>query len=100
MGTAFQMKVSSRGQVVLPGGLRKQVGLQGGDELSVQALDGRGLAAERREASEFELAVSRLHEEVRRRGITPQEVERALDEVKTEMYEERYSRVTEKQAVS
>ena len=90
MGSAFQMKVSSRGQVVLPGGLRKQVGLQGGDELSVQALDGRGLAAERREATSFETAMSRLRQEMEERGITQDDIDRAVEEVKQEIHDEVY----------
>ena len=100
MGTAFQMKVSSRGQVVLPGGLRKQVGLQGGDELSVQALDRGTLAAESAEASAFELATARIRRHLDDLGVTQADLDRALEEVKHEMYEERYARATEKQAVS
>ena len=100
MGSAFQMKVSSRGQVVLPGGLRKQVGLQGGDELSVQALDRGTLAAESAEASAFELATARIRRHLDDLGVTEADLEQALEEVKHEMYEEYYGHQGRKQVVS
>lgn len=100
MSTPYRNRMSSRGQLVVPRQVRERVGLQAGDEVSVQALDAGRLAAEGAEPTEFELAVARLHEEVKRRGITPQDVERALEEVKTEMYEETYGRAAEPQAVS
>jgi AbrB family looped-hinge helix DNA binding protein len=93
--------MSSRGQVVIPRQVRERVGLQPGDEVSVQALDGATLVAEGAEATEFELAVARLQGDFERRGITEADIERALEEVKAELYEERYGQLSRQhQAVS
>ncbi len=100
MRKAYRMKMSSRGQVVLPAALREQVGLAGGDELSVQELAGREVAAEKREATAFELAVAGIRRHLDNLGVTEADLEEALEEVKQELYEETYGRREAQQAVS
>ncbi len=90
MGTQYRKKMSSRGQLVIPGPVRERVGLQPGDELSVQVLDDSVLAAEKTEPTEFELAVARLRREMEDRGITQDDIDRAVEEVKQEIYDEVY----------
>jgi AbrB family looped-hinge helix DNA binding protein len=82
--------MSSRGQLVVPRQVREQVGLEPGDQVSVQALDDSMLAAEKAERTAFEIAMTRLREEMERRGTTQADIDRAVEEVKQEIYDEIY----------
>lgn len=100
MRTVYRMRVSSRGQVVIPRPVRERVGLEGGDEVSVQAVDREMVAAEKVEATEFEMAMARISRHLDDLGVTEEDLQRALREVRHERYEERYGTHGRKQAVS
>jgi AbrB family looped-hinge helix DNA binding protein len=96
----YRAKVSSKGQVVIPQKLREKLGLQAGDEMEFQVLDDKTVLAQKVEPTAFEKAAARLSQEMAARGITQDDIDRALEEVKHELYEERYGRLRRQKAVS
>ncbi len=93
-------RLSSKGQVVIPQEIREQLGLVEGDELEFYVLDARLLVAEAVKPSPLEEALQRIQAEVRERGITREDLEKALAEVKQEVYRERYGEKKGRSAVS
>ena len=90
MGAGYRMKISSRGQVVIPKKIRERLGLRAGDELSFQLLNDNTLAAEKVEPNSFEIAMARLRQEMESKNITQEDIDRAVEEVKQEIYDEVY----------
>lgn len=100
MGAGYRMKISSKGQVVIPKKIRERLGLQAGDELSFQLLNDSTVAAEKVEATSFEIAMARIRRHLDELGVTEADLEQALEEVKHDLYEERYGSYERTQAVS
>jgi len=92
MAITRRVRLSSKGQLVIPQELREHMGLHAGDELVLHLLSDRLVLAEVPQRSPFEEAVAGLRAEARQRGITPAEVEEALAETKREVYGERAAR--------
>ena len=83
-----RVRLSSKGQVVIPQEMRERLGLVEGDEVVLHLVSDRLLVFEPAEQSPFEAALQRIQAEVRERGITREDVEKALAEVKQEVYSE------------
>jgi len=92
MVTSRRVRLSSKGQLVIPQEMRETLGLGAGDELILHLLDEHLLLMEVPERSPFEQATERLRRRARERGITREDVERAVDEVREEMHRERRKR--------
>ncbi|MBM3473194.1 MAG: AbrB/MazE/SpoVT family DNA-binding domain-containing protein [Armatimonadetes bacterium] len=92
MVTSRRVRLSSKGQLVIPQEMRETLGLRTGDELILHLLDERLLLFEIPEPSPFEQATERLRRHAQERGITREDVERAVHEVREEMYRERRKR--------
>ena len=89
MVVSRRVRISSKGQLVIPQEMRESLGLGGGDELVLHLIDGHLLVAEVPGPSPFEQAFARLEQEARERGITRKQVEAAVAEVRQEMHRER-----------
>jgi len=101
MRLGYRAKVSSKGQVVIPQKLRQEMGLEAGDELEFQLLKDGTFVAQKAEPSTFQEAVAHIQAEMERQGVTEADLLETLEQVKHEMYEERYGRGRKrKQAVS
>jgi antitoxin PrlF len=94
-----RVRLSSKGQLVIPQEVREHLGLEAGDELVLHEVSDRVLVLEKPEPTAFERALARIQEEAAARGITRDDVEAALDEVKREMYAETYGEVADAPAV-
>jgi AbrB family looped-hinge helix DNA binding protein len=88
MALTKRVRMSSKGQVVIPQEMRERLGIGEGDELILHLVSDRLLVAEPATPSEFETAMARLQAEARERGITREDVEKALAEVRQEVYSE------------
>lgn len=85
MASTFHVKVSSKGQIVIPTELRKALDLQPGDALEMQVLKGRTLLAEKVQPSAFEQAFTRLEAAITQPKMSAAEIGRALEQVKREL---------------
>ena len=83
------MRLSSKGQVVIPRQVRERLGVKAGDELVLHVVSDRILLAEVVEPSPLEPLLERLEREAKRRRLTPARVEKALAEARGEVYRER-----------
>ncbi len=92
MTMSRRVRLSSKGQLVIPQDLRELLGVGPGDELILHLLSDRMVLAEVAPRSRFEQAVAGLRAEAKRRGITRTEVEQALSEAKREIYDERWGK--------
>ena len=84
-----RVRVSSKGRIVIPLEMRVRLGLEVGGEAVVHLLSDRLMVLEVPEPSELEKALNRIQAEVRERGITREDVERAFRETREEMRRER-----------
>ena len=91
MSTSRRVRLSSKGQLVIPADLREQLGLQPGDELVLYLLSDRMMLAEVAAPSPFAEVAGRLREEAQAKGITRAQVEQALAEARKEVHRERQS---------
>jgi len=89
MVASRRVRLSSKGQLVIPQEFREALGLEAGDELIVHLLGDQLLFFEVPEPSPFEQAFARLERHVQDRGITREDVEAAVEEVRREMHSER-----------
>lgn len=89
MATSRRVRLSSKGQLVIPADLREQLGLQPGDELVLHLLSDRMMLAEVAPPSPFEQVAGRLREEAQAKGITRAQVEQAVAEAREEVHRER-----------
>lgn len=88
MARRKRVRVSSKGQVVIPQDFRQAMGLQTGDELVFHLVGDSVLVAERAEPTEFEVALDSLRAEVAAQDLTADDIARALEEAQQETYRE------------
>jgi len=92
MPTKRRVRLSSKGQLVIPKDIRDRLGLDAGDELVLYLVGDRLIVAEPVKPSPLEAALAEIEEEIRRKKISPEDIERALQEARKEVYEERFGR--------
>jgi AbrB family looped-hinge helix DNA binding protein len=88
MSVTRRARVSSKGQVVIPQETRQRLGLKAGDDLVFHLLSDRLLVVEVPERTPFEKAAKRIQADLAARGMTREDVDRALAEIREEVYEE------------
>ena len=76
------IKVSSKGQIVLPKRYRDGMGIQEGDYVSVYEVDDGILILEKSRPSALESVVAGLRREAKRRKFTRRELEEAITAVR------------------
>ena len=76
------IKVSSKGQIVLPKRYRDGMGIQEGDYVSVYEVDDGILILEKSRPSVLESVVGGLRREAKRRKFTRRELEEAITAVR------------------
>jgi hypothetical protein len=86
MATRERVHVSPDGDFVISRALLERLGVEVGDDLTLDALSDRALVIVTDEASEFERATARVRSETEAKGITPEQVEQALDEAREEVW--------------
>jgi len=82
MATRNTVRLSSKGQIVLPKRFRDRYGLNEGDYLVVEELDGGVLVIERQPQTRLQKLTAELRKEVKSRGITRKELEDAIKETR------------------
>jgi len=82
MASRGTVRLSSKGQIVLPKRYRDKYGLRTGDCLVVDELDDGVLVIERQPRTRIEELTAQLREEVRKRGITRKDLEDAIKETR------------------
>jgi len=90
MPTKRRVRLSSKGQLVIPKEIRDRLGLDAGDELVLYLVGERLIVAEPVKPSPLETALAEIEKEARRKGVSPEDVERALQEARAEAYEEQF----------
>jgi AbrB family looped-hinge helix DNA binding protein len=76
------VRISSKGQIVLPKGYREKYDLRAGDYLVVEELDDGALVLERPPQTRIEVLTAELRREVKSRGITRRDLEEAIKETR------------------
>jgi AbrB family looped-hinge helix DNA binding protein len=89
-----RVRLSSKGQLVIPHEMREQLGLKAGDEIVLHLVSNRLLTIEVPEETPLQRALAELDEERDGRVITPADVERAIKEVRREVRREGTVRAT------
>jgi len=84
MPTKRRVRLSSKGQLVVPKEIRDRLGLDAGDELVLYLVGDRLIVAEPVKPSPLETALSEIEEQVRRKDISPEDTEKALQQANTE----------------
>jgi len=83
-----RVRLSSKGQLVVPREVRESLGIGAGDELVLHVLSDRVLLAEVVEPSPLQQAVARLRASAAASGITREQVAEAVDDARREAYAE------------
>lgn len=78
------IRISSKGQIVLPKRLRDEFGWQAGDYLIVHGLDDGTLVLEREPQTKFDAIVAEFQREAKRQGLTRKDLEEAVKEARKE----------------
>ena len=84
METGKMVRVSSKGQIVLPKALRDKMGVKEGDYLVAKELSRGVVVLATPSIAAFEELLEPLRAEVERRGITGEDVDRWIDEIRAE----------------
>ena len=87
-----RVRLSSKGQLVIPQEMREQMGVKAGDEIVLHLMADRLLAIEVPELTPLQQALAELDKERDGRVITPADVERAIKEVRQEVRSARAAR--------
>ena len=82
MKTKKMIRLSSKGQIVLPKRFRDKYGLHGGDYLIMEELDDGVLVIEKQPQTRIEALTAELRKEAKARGITRKDVEDAIEEAR------------------
>ena len=89
MGVSKRVRLSSKGQLVIPRELRERLGLRPGAELALHLVSDRVFVAEVIEPTSLQEALERLGAEARGRRITPAQLRRAVAQARQEVHRER-----------
>ena len=90
MPTKRRVRLSSKGQLVIPKEIRDRLGIDAGDELVLYLVGDRLIVAEPVKPSPLEAALAAIEEEVRCKGLSPEDVEKALQEARAEAYKDQF----------
>lgn len=85
MKTERMVRVSSKGQIVLPKRWRDQLGIQEGDYLTVQEPKDGALVVSKSSGRSLEEITRNLRREVKARGITRKQLNQWIDQVRGEL---------------
>ncbi len=88
MDASRTVRISSKGQLVIPLDMRQQLGLQAGDTLSLHLLSDRLLLIELPLRSPYEEAIAGLRAAAAEQGVTREDVEQAVAEARHEVFRE------------
>lgn len=89
MAASRTVRISSKGQLVIPLDMRQQLGVQAGDTLSLHLLSDRLLLVELPARSPYAEAVADLRATAAAQALTRDDVERAVAEARREVFGER-----------
>lgn len=84
MKTERMVRVSSKGQIVLPKRLRDMLGIQEGDYLVVEVLDGALAVRKSEAASELDRILEPLRQEAKKQGFTKAELMKMIKSMRKE----------------
>jgi AbrB family looped-hinge helix DNA binding protein len=90
MALGYRVKVSSKGQIVIPKKLRERLGLEAGEEVDFRLLQGKTIVVEKVVATPFSIVADQIRADLQAKGITRRDVARALREARQEVYDELY----------
>ncbi len=82
MNTAKMIRVSSKGQIVLPKKVREKMLVRPGDYLMVEELSDGGVNIRKRPQTWLEMLTKELRDEVEASGFTEKDLEEAIKEVR------------------
>jgi len=82
MQTKKLVRVSSKGQIVLPKKYREQMGIGEGDYIQVEQLSDDTLLVEKQEVSSIEPILQRFRAAAKARNFTRNDLEEAIREVR------------------
>lgn len=83
MPNARMIRVSSKGQIVLPKSFREKVGIADGDYIYIEEVDGI-LMLEKPAPSRLSELTDRLRKDAVEQNFTKQDLENAISEIRTE----------------
>ena len=81
MPNSRMVRVSSKGQIVLPKSLREKAGIEDGDFIMVEEIDGI-LLIEKPAPSRLALITERLRTEASKQNFNRQDLEDAIEEIR------------------
>ena len=84
------VKMTSKGQLTLPIEFRKTLKLEKGSYLLVNRMGGRHILMEKIETSPLDMITEVFGRDVKKKGITKKDLEKTIEEVREQMWEERY----------
>ncbi len=85
MAVERMVRVSSKGQIVLPKQAREELGIREGDYLTVQGPNEGALTIRKSSGRSLEEMTRELRKEVRARGITCKQLDQWIEEVRGEL---------------
>ena len=84
MPDSRMIRVSSKGQIVLPKSLREKAGIGDGDYIVIEEIDGI-LLIEKPARSRLSMLTGKLRKSAASRGFKRQDLEKAIAETRTQM---------------
>jgi antitoxin PrlF len=86
MQNSRMIKVSSKGQIVLPKSMREKAGISDGDFICIEEVDGI-LLIEKPAPSKLSAITEQLRKEASEKRFTRQDLEAAISEIRTQTSE-------------
>jgi AbrB family looped-hinge helix DNA binding protein len=84
----FVTRISSKGQLVIPADVRKQLGLESGDQIEFVVYDNRTMIAEKIQPTAFEQAMALLQAGPKQLPLTSPELLQAIRQARKELERE------------